>query len=463
MVLVAASLVGCRDGCDTARAVADAGAPRLADAGLDAAATASDAGSAGSAGGGAGGGAGRGDDAGPGDDAARAGERRSDLDVIMISIDSLRADMPWAGYPRPIAPRLTELEKRSVSYTRAYSISSYTSMSLGGLLGGKLPSGMKRSGFFFGSYAAENTMFPELLKAKGVRTMSAHAHGYFSSAGFEQGFDVYKIVPGIIFKNTTDPNVTSPKHEAMAEEMLSDPRLDTERFFAWFHFLDPHDEYISHEKDGIPPYGKTLRDRYDAEVTFTDQYVGKLLDFIAARPWGKRTVIIVTADHGEAFGEHNQFNHGFEVWENLVRVPMFLVVPGAAPRRIDTPRSAIDLAPTILELLGVPVDPGFEGKSLVDEIYGAAPPPRDVVVDLPMTSDNDKRRAIVHDKLKIVAFGKDEALRLFDLEADPGEKSPITRGAPFEEMAKRYRDHAKTVKEVPPTSCNVGCLNRAYV
>ena len=394
-------------------------------------------------------------------DAASA--RRSDLDVVVISIDSLRADMPWAGYPRPIAPRLTELEKRSVSYTRAYSISSYTSMSLGGFLGGKLPSGMKRSGFFFGSYAADNVMFPELLKAKSVRTMSAHAHGYFNSAGFDQGFDVYKIVPGIIFKNTTDPNVTSPKHEAMAEEMLSDPRLDTERFFAWFHFLDPHDEYISHEKDGIPPYGKTLRDRYDAEVTYTDQYVGKLLDFIAAKPWGKRTVVIVTADHGEAFGEHNQFNHGFEVWENLVRVPMFMVVPGAAPRHIDTPRSAIDLAPTILSLLGVPVDPGFEGKSLVDEIYGAAAEPRDVIVDLPMTSDNDKRRALVHDKLKIIAFGKDEALRLFDLEADPGEKSPITRGPQFDEMAKRYRDHAKTVKEVAPTSCSVGCLNRAYV
>jgi len=62
-----------------------------------------------------------------------------DLNVVLLTIDSLRADMPWAGYPRPIAPRLTELEARSVSYTRSYAVSSYTSMSLGGLLGGKLP------------------------------------------------------------------------------------------------------------------------------------------------------------------------------------------------------------------------------------------------------------------------------------------------------------------------------------
>jgi choline-sulfatase len=385
-----------------------------------------------------------------------------DLDVIVISVDSLRADMPWAGYPRPIAPRLTELETRSVGYTRAYAISSYTSMSLGGLLGGKLPSEMKRSGFFFGSYAKDNVMFPELLQARGVRNVSAHAHTYFSSAGFDQGFDVWQIVPGIVFKNETDPNVTSPQHESMAEAILDDPKLESGRFFAWFHFLDPHDQYISHEKDGIAPYGKTLRDRYDAEVTFTDRYVGKLLDFIATKSWAKRTAIIVTADHGEAFGEHGQFNHGFEVWENLVHVPMYFVVPGAQPRHIDTPRSAIDLAPTILELLGVPLDPAFEGKSLVPELYGAAAEPRDVIVDLPMTSDNDKRRALVHGSLKIVAFGKSELLRLYDLEADPDEKSPITRGESFDAMAKLYRDHAKTVKDVAPTSCNVGCLNRAY-
>ena len=387
----------------------------------------------------------------------------ADLDVIVISVDSLRADMPWAGYPRAIAPRLTELEKRSVSYTRAYSMSSYTSMSLGGFLGGKLPSEMKRSGFFFGSYAKDNVMFPELLQAQGVRTMSAHAHGYFSSAGFDQGFDVYQVVPGIKFDNTTDNNVTSPQHETMAEKILDDPKLETGRFFAWFHFLDPHDQYLSHEKDGIPPYGKSLRDRYDAEVTFTDRYLGKLLDFIAAKPWGKRTAIIVTADHGEAFGEHNMYSHGFELWENLVRVPMFFVVPGAAPRHIDTPRSGLDLAPTIAELLGVPIDPGFEGKSLVAELRGAAAEPRDVVIDLPMTSDNDKRRAIVRGDLKIVAYGKDELLRLYDVKADPEEKAPITKGESYDEMAKAYRAFARTVKEVAPTSCNVGCLNRAYV
>lgn len=441
VALVASLFVGCHEnGRSTPPAVLDAALDAAVDASVDAATKAT---------------------APP--TSAAAPVRPADLDVIVLSVDSLRADMPWAGYPRPIAPNLTELEKRSVSYTHAYSMSSYTSMSLGGFLGGKLPSEMKRSGFFFGSYPKDDLMFPELLQAKGVRTMSAHAHGYFSSAGFNQGFDVYQVVPGIKFDNTTDNNVTSPQHEAMAEKILDDPRLEAGRFFAWFHFLDPHDQYLSHEKDGIPPYGKTLRDRYDAEVTFTDRYLGKLLDFIATKSWAKRTAIIVTADHGEAFGEHNMYSHGFELWENLVRVPMFFVVPGAAPRHIDTPRSGIDLAPTILELLSVPVDPGFEGKSLVGELYGAEAAPRDVVIDLPMTSDNDKRRAIVRGDLKIVAYGKDELLRLYDVKADPGEKAPITKGEEYDTMAKAYRALSKTVKEVAPTSCNVGCLNRAYV
>ncbi len=391
-----------------------------------------------------------------------------DLDVVLITIDCLRADMPWAGYERPIAPRLTELAARAVQYTRAYSMSSYTSMSLGGLLGGRLPGEMRRDGYFFGVYAKENVLFPELLQSAGIHTLAAHAHGYFHDAGFDQGFDRWEVVPNLKWNNTTDENITSPELEALAEKLLSEPAVTDKRFFAWFHFLDPHDRYLPHP--GIGPYGNTPRDRYDAEVTFTDGYIGKLLDFIASKPWGARTAIIVTADHGEAFGEHHQYVHGFELWENLVRVPSLFVLPGVPARKIDVPRSAVDLAPTILALLGVAPDgaldggatASFEGRSLVPEFYGAPPEPRDVAIDLPETSDNDRRRALVHGTLKIIAFGKDTYFQVFDLASDPSESKPITKGAIFEEMLARYRSLEKTVKDVPPTKCNEGCLNGAY-
>src|SRR5262245_27998079 len=87
----------------------------------------------------------------PSDAAAVAGGPAAGppLNVVLITIDSLRADMPWAGYARPIAPQLTALEARAVSYTHAYALSSYTSMSLGGLLAGRLPGELSRSGYFF--------------------------------------------------------------------------------------------------------------------------------------------------------------------------------------------------------------------------------------------------------------------------------------------------------------------------
>jgi arylsulfatase A-like enzyme len=385
----------------------------------------------------------------------------ADLNVILLSIDSLRADMPWNGYPRPIAPRLTAFEKRAVSYTHAYSVSSYTSMSLGGLLAGRVPSELVRSGFFFGTYK-HDVFFPKLLQKAGVHTMGVQAHVYFKGAGFDQGFDDWRIVPGITFDANTDRDITSPGSEQIAEELLGDPANEARRFFFWAHFLDPHDLYEKH--DGID-WGKAPRDRYDGEVTFTDQYIGKLLDFIATRSWASRTVIIVTSDHGEEFGEHNMTRHGFEVWDTLTHVPLMILAPGAAAHRIDARRSDIDLAPTILELLGVSADPAvapFEGKSLVGEVYGGEAEARDVVVDLPMTSDNGRRRAIIHGSSKLICFETDTACKLYDLDADPLEQSPITKGDELAQMKARYAERSKTIKEVAPYACGADCLNSAY-
>jgi arylsulfatase A-like enzyme len=378
--------------------------------------------------------------------------------VVLLSIDSLRADMPWSGYSRPIAPRLTELERKAVSYTRAHSVSSYTSMSLGGLLAGRLPSELNRSGYFFGTYK-HDVFFPKLLQRAGVYTMGVMAHMYFKSAGFDDGFDDWRIVPGITFDPNTDRDVTSPQSEELAEKLLGDPANDSRRFFFWAHFLDPHDLYERHA--GID-WGKSSRDRYDGEVTFTDQHVGKLLDFIAGKPWAGRTVVIVTSDHGEEFGEHNMTRHGFEVWETLVHVPLMVVAPGAAPRHIDVPRSAIDLAPTILDFLGVPADASFEGKSLVSEIYGGPTEERDVVVDLPMTSDNGRRRALIHGSEKLICFDNDSYCKLFDLDKDPMESTPSTKGPEHGEMKRRYGALATSIKEVVPYACGADCLNSAY-
>jgi len=378
----------------------------------------------------------------------------ADLNILLITVDSLRADMPWAGYERPIAPNLTALEKRAVTYTHGYSLSSYTSMSLGGLLGGRYPGEMKRDGNFFGKYR-DNPMFPERLQAAGIRTLTAHAHLYFrkDAAGFDRGFDVYELVPGLKWNSTTDENITSPESEKIAERMLDDQANTSGRFFAWFHFLDPHDQYQKHPD--VELYGKKARDLYDGEVTFTDRYIGKLLEFVGKQAWGARTAIIFSADHGEVFGEHSQWRHGFELWQPLVRVPWMFVLPGVAPRHIDVNRSHLDLAPTILELMGVSPE-GMEGKSLVSELYGrATPEPRDVVVDLPRTSDSDRRRAILHDHYKLISFGDDTNYQVFDIDADPEESQSLakTDRAKYDEMVALYQAKQKEIKDVGPYAC----------
>lgn len=380
-----------------------------------------------------------------------AGGLPKDLNILVVTVDSMRADMPWLGYKRDIAPVLSAFAKTAVSYSRFYSISSYTAMSLGGFLAGRYPGELERSGYFFGNYPDSVLFFPELLQKAGIRTLSAHAHFYFDQkAGFRQGFDVYEIVPGLIKDNHTDKNVTSPQHIELAKKILSDKANTSGRFFAWFHLLDPHDEYMAHE--GIGPYGKSTRDKYDAEVTFTDKHIGELFAFVDSQEWGKRTAIIVSADHGEAFGEHKMFRHGFEVWNMLTHVPLMIRAPGITPRQIDTPRSGVDLAPTILEIFGVPKDPDMQGTSLVAEMYGKDPEARDVIVDLPRTSDNDRRRAFIRGDMKLIAEGDDEGYRLFNVKDDWDEKKDLKKSnaAEFEKLRDAYKEREKSIKDVCP-------------
>ena len=119
-----------------------------------------------------------------------------------------------------------------------------------------------------------------------------------------------------------------------------------------------------------------------------------------------------------------------------------VVVPGAAPRRIEASRSHVDLAPTLLELFGLPPEPEFTGHSLVPELRGAAPEARDVWVDLARTGNNDRRRGLIHGQYKLTAYGDDGRFDLYDIEADPGELTNLARTQPevYRDMVRRYRE-----------------------
>lgn len=378
---------------------------------------------------------------------------RGPMRVILITIDSLRADMPWAGYPREIAPRLTALSRRAIVYPHAYSISSFTSKSVGGLLSGRYPSELIRTGEFFTRYAPANEMFCERLAAQGVPCLGAHAHAYFMKgiANFDQGFATWRLVPGIHFDAQWDPFVTSQKLTPLAIELLKEPSFAQGPAFAWFHFMDPHDMYKSHPES--PNFGrKSPRDLYDEEVFYTDLWVGKLLDWIEEQPWAARTAIIVSADHGEAFGEHGLVRHANSLYEMLVHVPLFFVLPGRAPRTIEAYRSHLDLAPTILDLVGARPAPDLPGRSLVPELLGGPAEARDVVCDLPKDEINARHRALIHEGWKLIAFGEDQRFELYDLAADPGEKTDLYAKEPdrAKAMVARYREASRGIRDIPP-------------
>ena len=223
------------------------------------------------------------------------------------------------------------------------------------------------------------------------------------------------------------------------------------RFFAYFHFMDPHATYVKHR--GHPDFGRSERDRYDNEVHYTDALIGEIVDWGLTQPWGKQTVFIFTGDHGEAFGEHGRHRHGYEVWEPLVKVPLMVCIPGQKPRKLMVRRSHIDLAPTIADLMNVPANPPFRGTSLVPEVLGANVAPRRIVVDQPRCNLTDRRRAVIADGYKIIAFGDDTSFRVHHLDQDPTEQNDLVEKEPeiFEKMKKIYFEESKTIPIVEVT------------
>jgi arylsulfatase A-like enzyme len=373
------------------------------------------------------------------------------FNVLLLTVDSLRADMPWTGYSRDIAPNLTALAKQSVVYENYYSLSSYTAKSVGGFLTGRYPSTLYRDGFFFTRYYdAGNVFLTELLSQKNIATIGWHGHLYFGRGkGLEQGFSTWELVPGLTFDPQTDNSITSEKMTKLGIELLG--KNGDKQFFAWAHYMDPHDQYNQHKES--PEFGRKGKDRYDSEVFYTDLWIGKLLDWAEQQPWWKRTAVIISADHGEAFGEHGMYKHAFEVWNELIHIPLIIKAPGVEPRHITERRSAIDLAPTIFELMGQTPAAEFMGKSMVPELYGAPPNNREPIVsELTEDSHNPPRRAIIQGDYKLITFGAGAKYLLFNLKTDPGEQTDLSKTEPekLEEMKALSKGFYEKLPTVEP-------------
>jgi arylsulfatase A-like enzyme len=393
------------------------------------------------------------------------------FNVVFITVDTMRPDLGFMGWTQPTSPNLDKVAEKATVFDAAYSMASYTGKAVGPMLIGKYPSETHTDFSHFNTYYDSNTFVAERARDAGIRTFAGMCHWYFKpSSGLKQGFDVWDtsaIPPG---RGDNDTVVTSDRMGDLALKLLKRPENTLgpgaeesagdadggalqafaeagapdggssgrpHRFFAWFHFFDPHAQYVAHE--GAPAFDNkgsfaNARNLYDQEVWYTDKHIGRVLDYIASQPWADETAIVVTADHGEAFYEHGMLFHGSEIWNELIHVPLVVYVPGAEPRRVPVKRSHIDIAPTILDLLGVPLPEDkdeLRGRSLLADVYlpkNGEYEERDVYVDMPAGPFNQAKRAIIFGPtpgMKLIHAGG-YSYQLFDLATDPEEKKDLS-------------------------------------
>jgi choline-sulfatase len=388
-----------------------------------------------------------------------------DASLILITIDSFRFDgAGFMGYPRKTTPNLDAFVKRGTVYERAYGLGSYTGQAVPAFLTGKWASELLRNDQHEVRVSARETFAAELVCGGRVRCGGILSHFLFDDHyGWNQGFQDWEIVgadppgPGYIDSKYNSHYVT-----AEALRWLRNPEHTAGRFWLWAHYMDPHREYLDHPE--FRRFGDKPRDMYDQELLFTDFYVGKLLDGLAKLPLAGRTIVLVTGDHGEAFGEHGLRNHGKELWEEVIRVPLAVVGPGVAAKRIARQTSLIDLFPTVLDLFGAPIPKGTHGRSLLpDWVAGQELAERPILADQPKNPNYEARRAFIEGGTKLHVLPDTGAYRLYKLTRDfeRGESLAETEPALLEKAKVAYeRFVAFEMKPVQPVDYGMGELDQ---
>ncbi len=300
--------------------------------------------------------------------ALQAGRYR-DYNVMLITLDTTRADrLPAYGYNGIRAPNLDRLAAESYLFEDAIAHVPLTLPSHASMMTGRLPiaHGVRdNSGFFVDQ--KEITLAEILKKAAYATSAFVSAFVLESRWQLNQGFDFYY-----------DNFNLGQFHDIVAREIqrrAGETEIEIEhwleenkdkKFFTWVHFYDPHDPY-----DPPEPYRTEYAQRpYDGEIAYVDEVIGKLMAKLEALQLKERTIVILTGDHGEGLGEHGEPSHGMFVYNTTQHVPMMIFLPNAGSGRISGPVGHIDLAPTVLELLGLEIIPQIQGASLVEKING---------------------------------------------------------------------------------------------
>jgi arylsulfatase len=381
-------------------------------------------------------------------DSLRAHAR--DMNVMLVILDAANPKhFSFMGYERETTPNLDRLAAEGVVFTHAYAQASATPLSMYSLMTSRYPildeDQYPRTGELaavipaamptLATWAVEE--FPEraaFLASSWMREELGFHYGYST---FEKLYD--EVDGGIVSADRVSDRFVDWLGAEPAGPWLS-----------WMHYLEPHTPYTPPEpwssmfdpemrghtdgteagmaayREATPPeeFRRNTVALYDGNIAWVDHQFGRVVDALKARGEWDRTIVIVTSDHGEAFWEHGVRGHGTHVYEEFVRIPLLIRVPGLAARRVDHVVELIDVTPTILDLAGVFVPAGSTaGQSLVELMTGSAQGP-----DTAYFRNHKSgfiELGVRRGPLKFHEYVVESRFELFDVERDPAEQTNL--------------------------------------
>jgi arylsulfatase A-like enzyme/Flp pilus assembly protein TadD len=352
-----------------------------------------------------------------------AGVGPADLNLLLVTLDTTRADRIHAyGFDGIETPNLDRIAREGVLFEQAVAPAPLTLPAHSSIFTGKFPPahGVRDNGGFF--LDDKETTLAERLQPRGFATggfVGAYVldHKWGVAQGFQTYFDDFDLSK---YQSLSLGSVDRPGNEVADKALAWLDRVAGGRFFGWVHFYDAHSPYEPPE----PFKSRYVGHPYIGEIAFVDSQVGRLLAYLDAHHLSEKTVVIVMGDHGESLGEHGEGTHGFFVYQSTMHVPLLVRTPfdTMSGRRVSDTVRSVDILPTALELLGVPLTDRLEGASLVPLMTGAKK-------ELGLGAYSEAiyprfhfgwsdLRAMTSGRYKFIAAPRPE---LYDLQQDPGE------------------------------------------
>ena len=399
---------------------------------------------------------------------------RDDINVIFIVIDTLRADhLGLYGYDRPTSPNLDQMAAGGIVFKNAIAQSSWTKASMAGMWTATRPA---NSGIVHYDHVIPNeaTLPAELFRAAGYRTAGIFRNGWVApNFGFDQGFETYiKPRVGAERARIARKNPSGSFLQGTDEDLLHSAveYLDVyghERFFLYLHMMDLQ-QYVYDNK--ATHFGTSYLDDYDQSINWTDRLIANLVGTLDERGLRQSTLIVIAADHGEAFNEHGWEGHAKNLYREVITVPIIFLPPFFIDGgiEVDTLVSNMDLWPTILDITGLPPIPNADGVSLLPLILEAGGVAAETAeLQRPAYSQLNKgwgKKGIDANPIVSVTYGDHQLIlpvkdpsrtELFDNSADPLQRkntfeSNGERAAELGKLAEAYSTDAESPWGVEP-------------